>query len=154
MTLHQLQYFAEIVRQRSFTRAARQLHISQPALSKSVRLLEQEFEAEFIETPRTLRSPTAGPCFTSTRKSCWLLQTPKPGRSDSAFKAPPTPCTSEFLPPPAPFTITPSSASFRRPTRILFCRSRRYHPGASSPFWMKDSWTWVWYWSPYPGKRM
>ena len=44
------------------------------------------------ETPRTLRSPTAGPCFTSTRKSCWLLQTPKPGRSDSAFKAPPTPC--------------------------------------------------------------
>ena len=49
MTLHQLQYFAEIVRQRSFTRAARQLHISQPALSKSVRLLEQEFEAEFID---------------------------------------------------------------------------------------------------------
>ena len=49
MTLHQLIYFTEIVRQRSFTRAAQHLHISQPALSKSVRMLEQEFEAEFID---------------------------------------------------------------------------------------------------------
>ena len=49
MTLHQSIYFTEIVRQRSFTRAAQHLHISQPALSKSVRMLEQEFEAEFID---------------------------------------------------------------------------------------------------------
>ncbi len=49
MTLHQLQYFTEVVRRRSFTRAAQQLHISQPALSRSVRMLEQEFEADFID---------------------------------------------------------------------------------------------------------
>lgn len=49
MTLNQLQYFTTVVRQRSFTRAAQQLHVSQPALSKSVRQLEQEFDAEFID---------------------------------------------------------------------------------------------------------
>lgn len=117
MTLHQLQYFAEIVRQRSFTRAARQLHISQPALSKSVRLLEQEFEAEFIDrNAKDFALTDSGALFYEYAQKLLALQTPKPGRSDSAFKAPPTPCTSEFLPPPAPFTITPSSASFRRPT--------------------------------------
>ena len=46
MTLNQLQYFTQVVRQRSFTRAAQLLHVSQPALSKSVRLLEQEFGAQ------------------------------------------------------------------------------------------------------------
>ena len=146
MTLHQLQYFAEIVRQRSFTRAARQLHISQPALSKSVRLLEQEFEAEFID--RNAKD------FALTDSGALFYEYAQKLLAFTDAQTPPTPCTSEFLPPPAPFTITPSSASFRQPTRILFCRSRRYRPGASSPFWMKVSWTWVWYWSPYPGKRM
>ena len=44
MRLIQLQYFVEIVRQQSFTRAAEKLYVSQPALSKSVRMLEQEFK--------------------------------------------------------------------------------------------------------------
>lgn len=49
MTINQLQYYVEIVRQRSFTRAAENLFVSQSALSKSVRALEQEFEAELID---------------------------------------------------------------------------------------------------------
>ena len=48
MRLIQLQYFVEIVRQQSFTRAAEKLYVSQPALSKSVRMLEQEFKVDLI----------------------------------------------------------------------------------------------------------
>lgn len=49
MTINQLQYYIEIVRQKSFTRAAENLFVSQSALSKSVRALEQEFETELID---------------------------------------------------------------------------------------------------------
>ena len=49
MTINQLQYYVEIVCQKSFTRAAESLFVSQSALSKSVRTLEQEFETELID---------------------------------------------------------------------------------------------------------
>jgi len=64
MTLNQLQYYAHVVRERSFTKAAQQLHVSQPALSTSVRLLEQEFEAEFIaRTAKDFALTEAGELF-------------------------------------------------------------------------------------------
>ena len=44
MTINQLQYYVEIVCQKSFTRAAESLFVSQSALSKSVRTLEQELK--------------------------------------------------------------------------------------------------------------
>ena len=43
MKLHQLQYFHEVCRQHSITKAAEVLHISQPAVSASIRELEDEF---------------------------------------------------------------------------------------------------------------
>lgn len=49
MTLNQLRYFTQIVHCKGFTRAAERLHVSQPALSKSIRTLEQEFQAELID---------------------------------------------------------------------------------------------------------
>lgn len=49
MTLVQLTYFMEVVRQGSFTKAAEKLFVSQPALSKSIRSLEQEFETDLID---------------------------------------------------------------------------------------------------------
>lgn len=49
MTLNQLSYFSEIVKQRSFTKAAEVLFVSQSALSKSIRTLEKEFETTLID---------------------------------------------------------------------------------------------------------
>lgn len=42
MNLRQLRYFLEIAQLRSFTRAADVLHISQPALSRQIRIIEEE----------------------------------------------------------------------------------------------------------------
>lgn len=42
MNLRQLRYFLEIAQLRSFTRAAEVLHISQPALSRQIRAIEEE----------------------------------------------------------------------------------------------------------------
>lgn len=42
LTLRQLQCFAAVVRNRSFTRAADELHLTQPAVSMQVRQLEQQ----------------------------------------------------------------------------------------------------------------
>lgn len=48
MTLNQLSYFVEIVKQSSFTKAADKLFVSQSTLSKSIRTLEEEFQIALI----------------------------------------------------------------------------------------------------------
>ncbi|MDY0394110.1 LysR family transcriptional regulator [Virgibacillus halophilus] len=42
MDIKQLSYFAAIVENKSFTKAAEQLHISQPSLSAAIKKLEDE----------------------------------------------------------------------------------------------------------------
>lgn len=42
MNLQKLQYFIEMAKQQSFTKASEKLYISQPALSKQIKLLEEE----------------------------------------------------------------------------------------------------------------
>jgi len=46
--LDQLRYFCEIVRTKGFTRAAKTLRITQPALSKAVRQLEEIYSVELL----------------------------------------------------------------------------------------------------------
>ena len=64
MELYQLGYFIEITRQRSFTRAAKQLHMAQPALSQQMKNLEAELgTALFVRGRRETHLTAAGRAF-------------------------------------------------------------------------------------------
>lgn len=61
MELDQLRYFLRVAELRTFTRAAAELHISQPALSRSIQRLEGELGLPvFIRKPKTLELTEAG----------------------------------------------------------------------------------------------
>lgn len=49
LTLRQLRIFAAVARNLSFTRAARELHLTQPAISQQVKLLEEEVGMPLFE---------------------------------------------------------------------------------------------------------
>jgi LysR family transcriptional regulator, nitrogen assimilation regulatory protein len=48
MTLTQLRYFVSVARLRSLSRAARELNVSQPALTRQIKLLESELKCELL----------------------------------------------------------------------------------------------------------
>src|SRR6266849_3502930 len=61
VSLHQLSVFRTVARQQSFTRAAEELYISQPAVSAHVRELERLYEVELFEqVGRRVRLTEAG----------------------------------------------------------------------------------------------
>jgi len=56
-----LEYFAHVAQQKSFTRAAEKLFVSQPALSKSIQALEKELNTQLLErTSQGLKVTPAG----------------------------------------------------------------------------------------------
>ena len=55
MRIEQLEYVATVARLGSFRRAADELHISQPALSGSVRSLERELGVDLLDRAGTGR---------------------------------------------------------------------------------------------------
>lgn len=64
MDLRQLKYFIAVVEERSFTRAAERLHISQPPLSRQIQQLEDELGVQLLErNSRPLRPTDAGRFF-------------------------------------------------------------------------------------------
>ena len=61
VTLRQMRIFTAVARHQSFTRAARELHLTQPAVSQQMKLLEQEAGLPLIEQiGRKIRLAPAG----------------------------------------------------------------------------------------------
>jgi len=61
MDLRQLRYFVAVVRERNFTRAAEQLRIAQPPLSRQIQMLEGEMGVPLlIRNTRPIRTTDAG----------------------------------------------------------------------------------------------
>lgn len=61
---HKLRIFKEVALNRSFSRAAKKLHISQPAVSKTIRNLEEKYERAFFErTANAIRLTEDGEVF-------------------------------------------------------------------------------------------
>lgn len=49
MELRQIEYFCMVAKQHSFTRAAEQLHISQPSITQAIRKLEEEIDVQLFD---------------------------------------------------------------------------------------------------------
>lgn len=54
MEMHQIRYFLAVARTLHFTRAAEECHVSQPALTRAIHLLEEELGGELLRRERTL----------------------------------------------------------------------------------------------------
>ena len=61
MDIRQLHYFVEVARQKSFTKAAQALHVSQPSISKMLKALEEELGVILLDrTERKMELTDAG----------------------------------------------------------------------------------------------
>jgi LysR family nitrogen assimilation transcriptional regulator len=64
LELRQLRYFVSVARERSFSKASEKLHIAQPALSRQIQLLEDEFGVELLHrTAKGAHTTEAGRRF-------------------------------------------------------------------------------------------
>ncbi|VFT33856.1 transcriptional regulator [Pseudomonas aeruginosa] len=63
MELRHLRYFQALARTLNFTRAAEQLHIAQPPLSRQIQQLEEMLGVALLERGRPLRLTEAGRFF-------------------------------------------------------------------------------------------
>lgn len=54
MEMHQIRYFLAVARHLNFTRAAEECNVSQPALTRAIKLLEEEFGGDLFQRERNL----------------------------------------------------------------------------------------------------
>ena len=71
MTLQQLNYFCLVAELQSINKVAQQVHVSEPALSKSIHLLEQELNVRlFNRSGRKLKLNENGDFFYRNVSAC------------------------------------------------------------------------------------
>lgn len=69
MKITQLEYFCATCRHHSITQAARELYVTQPAISSAIRELEKEFSINlFVRSEK--------PCYTHKRRRIILSESP------------------------------------------------------------------------------
>src|SRR5271168_3944040 len=69
MELRYLKYFVTVAERQSFTRAAEQLHVAQPAISQQIKSLEEELGVSLLHrTKRSVKLTAAGNAFLSEAK--------------------------------------------------------------------------------------
>ncbi|MFC0523639.1 LysR family transcriptional regulator [Pontibacillus salicampi] len=68
MDLRHLEYFAEVAKHLSFTKASVALHVSQPSLSKAIKHLEEELDVPLFYRSKTLELTDAGKAVLSNAK--------------------------------------------------------------------------------------
>jgi hypothetical protein len=84
MKLVRLRYFVAVVEELSFTRAAAKLRIAQPALSRQIRILENEVGAELlVRNGRAFKLTPAGEVL-SEEGATILIHTPHSGPGEEA----------------------------------------------------------------------
>ena len=73
MNFNQLKYFISIAKTRSVTRSAEELHLSQPALTRGIRQLEQELGVDLFERlPRAMRLTRFGESYLRHAQSVFV----------------------------------------------------------------------------------
>ena len=75
LPLHQLRLFSAVAERRGFSRAAEALHISQPAVSKGVRELEEQLGAALLERgPGGVRLTDAGAVLAARARELFAIE--------------------------------------------------------------------------------
>lgn len=74
MDYRHLKYFMEVAEQRSFSKAARNLHISQSAISRMIKALEEEMGVTlFLRNAKTVEITAPGNIFLNYAKRCLFI---------------------------------------------------------------------------------
>jgi LysR family transcriptional regulator, hydrogen peroxide-inducible genes activator len=115
MELHQLRYFCAIVDSGSFSRAARQAHVSQPSLSQQIRKLEDELGARlFDRLGRSVRLTETGQTFLPRARAVLHELEAARGDVDQQKDSLGGNITIGVIPTVAPYLLPPQLANFSR----------------------------------------
>lgn len=120
----QLRYFVAVAEQGQITRAAKKLHLAQPALSQAIAQLESELGVElFVRHPRGVTLTRAGEAFLVKARAALAAEAETARTAVSLRRAASTAIVIGFVGPPP----TLSSAA-------LFARLSERHPEAEMSF--------------------
>jgi DNA-binding transcriptional LysR family regulator len=110
LDLRLVRYFVAVAEHRHFGRAAAELRIAQPSLSRQVRRLEQELGARLLDrTPQGARLTEAGEVFVRHARS--LLRAAGKARAETRAAAEPSRVTIGYTP---GLIVTPAVRALRR----------------------------------------